>query len=336
MIFRSTTGHSPRRFAGALLTGVLFLGATLSPEGRGPAVWAQAPVTEAPADARWFISDRLGSVGEAVPPGAARGLDYALQRFVQDGLTVERLYGQGTLLQERVTGGEVETIRAFFPDGSLEYEERLYRYPDGSPREIRRTIGEEERVYRYRRTTGLPFEEWYQRGEERKVWRFGTGGRIIESVTWEGEEVLVQERFSYSAEGRLTQAVREDFVDAEVRRREYDDGRLVAEEVRRDGRPGRMMRFRYGSQGRLIQEVREDPDGSLVLDYEYNEDGELSLERHRRNNQVTLLVRYTDEGRIEDRYRQGALILRSFFEGDTRVREELYREGRLITVRGPE
>lgn len=338
---RPTAGHRLRLSTGIFLATAVFLRgvllwALLGAFAGAPAVWAQAPVPEAPVDARWFSSDPLGSVGEAVSTEAAQELEYALQRFVHDGRTVERLYGQGALLEERVSGGDVETLRAYLPDGSLEYEERLYRYPDGAPREIRRTSAEEERIYRYRRTTGLPFEEWYQRGEERKVWRFGPGGRIVESITWEGEEMLVQERFSYSPDGSLAEAVREDLSEAEVRLRRYADGRLVVEELRREDRPGQTTRFTYDSAGRLIQEVREDPDGSLVLDYEYDEEGEIKLERRRRNNQVTLLVRYTETGRIEDRYRRGALVLRSFFEGDTRVREELYREGRLITVRGEE
>ncbi|MFW5844573.1 MAG: hypothetical protein ACOCW6_11650, partial [Spirochaetota bacterium] len=303
--------------------------------GLGTAV-SQDPPPDGPAAGAWYRADRLGNTEERVSPETAASLEHALQRAQEGDLRVERLYSRGVLLEERRTGPGVDELSAYLPDGSLEYTERLLRYPDGTPREVRRQTGEQLRIYRYRKTTGLPFEEWFQHGEERRVWRFGPGGRLAERVAWNGETMTFRERFSYSEAGALVEARRENLETGEERIRRYDGGLVIREELRRDGRPAVTTRYTYGAQDRLILEERETPDGSLLLDYEYDEEGQLSHVRHLRNGAITLVVRYTEEGRVEDRYRNGSLVLRSHFIGDTRAREELYRDGRLIDVRGGE
>jgi hypothetical protein len=295
---------------------------------------AQDPPLGSESRARWYRADRLGNTEERVSPGAAASLEYALERLQEGALWVERLYGRGVLLEERRRGAGVDELRVYLPDGSLEYTERLLRYSDGSPREVRRQTGDQERTYRYRKTTGLPFEEWFQHGDERRVWRFGSEGRLAERVAWDGETMVIRERFSYSEAGVLVEARREDLQAGEERLRSYDGGLLLREELRRDARLVATTRYTYGEQDRLIREERETPDGSLLLDYEYDEEGALSTVRHLRNGEITLVIRHTGEGRIEDRYRSGSLVLRSYFEGDTKIREELYRGGRLIDVRG--
>lgn len=284
----------------------------------------------------WYRADRLGNTEERVSPEAAASLEHALERLQEGELRIERLYSRGVLLEERRIGPQVDELRVYLPDGSLEYTERLLRYPDGSPREVRRENGDEVRIYRYRRTTGLPFEEWFQHGEERRVWRFGSEGRLAERVAWTGETMILRERFTYSEAGTLVEARREDLEAGEERLRRYEGGLLVREELRRDGRPVVTTLYAYGAQDRLVREERETLDGTLVLDYDYDEEGRLSSERHLRNGAITLVVRYTEEGRIEDRYRNGSLVLRSYFEDDSRIREELYRGGHLIDVRGRE
>lgn len=297
-------------------------------------VVAQDPPPGAEQRARWYRADRLGNTEERVSPEAAASLEYALERFQEGDLWVERLYGRGVLLEERRRGTGVDELRVYLPDGSLEYTERLLRYSDGSPREVRRRTGDQVRTYRYRKTTGLPFEEWFQRGEERRVWRFGPGGRLAERVAWDGETMVLRERLSYSEAGALVEARREDLQAGEERLQSYDGGLLVREELLRDGRLVATTRYAYGELDRLIREETETPDGSLLLDYEYDEEGRLSSVRHLRNGEITLVIRHTGEGRVEDRYRSGSLVLRSYFEGETKIREELYRGGRLIDVRG--
>lgn len=288
---------------------------------------------ESPPGHVWYRADRLGNAEERVSPDAAASLEHAIER-VQDGdLRVERLYHQGVLLEERRNDNGVDELRVYLPDGSLEYTERLFRYPDGSPREVRRQSADQVRIYRYRRTTGLPFEEWFQRGEERRVWRFGSDGRLSERVVWKGEKMILRERFSYTEAGALVEAQREDLEAGEERLRRYEGRRLVWEELRRDGRRVATTRYSFGPRDLLVREERETRDGTVVLDYLYDEADRLVTVRHLRNGAITLVVRYTEEGRIEDRYRNGSLVLRSYFEGDTRTREELYRDGRLIDVR---
>ncbi len=315
--------------------GHLVLIASLFFSALGTAV-SQDPPPGGPPGAVWYRADRLGNTEERVTPETAASLEHALERAQDGDLRVERLYSRGVLLEERRSGPGVDELSAYLPDGSLEYTERLLRYPDGSPREVRRQTGEKVRIYRYRKTTGLPFEEWFQHGEERWVWRFGPEGRLAERVAWNGETMTLRERLSYSETGALVEARREDLEAGEERIRRYDGGLLVREELRRDGRPAVTTRYTYGAQDRLILEERETPDGSLVLDYDYDEEGRPATVRHLRNGAITLVVRYTEEGRVEDRYRNGSLVLRSYFQGDTRAREELYRNGRLIDVRGGE
>ncbi len=312
-----------------LLVGALFL-CVLAP------VVPQDSLREAPPGALWYRADRLGNAAERVSAESAASLAHALERFTEGTTRVERLYAEGVLLEERRSGGDVDELRVYHPDGSLDYTEHLFVYPDGSPREVRRRTEESLRIYRYRRTTGLPFEEWFEHGEERRVWRFGSAGALSERVVWDGEEMILREQSTYSDEGALVETLREDLEAGEELLRRFDDGLLVREERRRSGSLVATTNYSYGAQERLLREERQTPDGSVVIEYEYDEEGRLASVRHLRNGAVTLVLRYTDDGRVEDRYRNGSLVLRSYFRGEDRIREELYRNGRLIDVRGTE
>ncbi len=299
-------------------------------------VVSQDALREASPTGIWYRADRLGNRGERVSPESAASLEYALESFTEGETRVERLYAEGVLLEERRRGSDVDELRAYHPDGSLDYTERLFFYPDGSPREVRRRTGESLRVYRYRRTTGLPFEEWFEHDDQRRVWRFGSDGTLSERIVWDAEEMILREQLRYSDDGALVETLQEDLEAGEELLRRYADGRLVREELRRSGRLVVTTGYSYGPQGRLSREERQTPDGSVVMDYDYDEEGRLASVRHLRNGAVSLVVRYADDGRTEDRYRNGSLVLRSYFRGEDRIREELYRNGRLIDVRGTE
>ncbi len=294
------------------------------------------PAGDASLEGEWYRADRIGNRFEPIAVSEAAQMEYAIQRLVVDGRRIERLYARGDIVEERRVSGLVEELRVFAGDGSLEYTERLLRHSDGSPREVRRTEGDETRIYRYRRTTGLPFEEWFEHGDKRKVWRFSPEGRVLESISWAGEDRALREVYSYDDAGRLEELRREDFQNGEELIRRYRNRRVVGETLRIADRVVEETSYLYDDEERLIREEIERPDGSEVTSYEYGDEGELQTVAYRRNGQVSLVVRYQDAGRIEDRYRHGSLILRSFFEGDTLVREELYRAGRLIDIRSPQ
>lgn len=167
----------------------------------------------------------------------------------------------------------------------------------------------------------------------RTVYRYDASGRLLRLSRYRDGELL-EERFREYAAGVV---VREVTRFPEERRRvitEYNEqGLPAAEEVYEAERLTRRVEKEYDEDGRLVREIIDDRE-RRELRYSYGEDGELAEEEEILNGALRRRITYgTGEERLETRFRGGEPFLRVYFDGDSRLREEVILDGEVVEVR---
>ncbi|WP_455381105.1 hypothetical protein [Salinispira pacifica] len=123
----------------------------------------------------------------------------------------------------------------------------------------------------------------------------------------------------------------EDLADGAVTQRTYRDGRIVKSVVSRGGATVSTTSFRYQGD-RVEQKVVQQQDQTERWDYVYAQDSDkLVRESYYLNGTLLEVIHYGGDGNsVRERYRNGAVVLRTYYHGEQRVKEELIRDGRVI------
>lgn len=288
------------------------------------------------------VVQRLGNGGrplseERIVDGVVRsrivfspgGLIAEEERFSNEGDLIERFSYryQGDRLMEKHASDE---------SGPLWVD--VYRYtPDGMLREVRRDYPDQPaRASRFRFVAGRLVEEEHYAGERVDRIRYDRLGRVEREEQEEGGAVVLTTRFTFANEDSNPDgAVVHNLRSGETATRRLDAlGRTVSE-IRTDGAGRELGRIEreFGSHGVAV-ERRDTPGRREVREFQYREDGSLALLEERINNRLQLRVIHPAPGdRIEERFRDGRLVLRLVFRGDRIISQEVIRDGDVLRTR---
>jgi hypothetical protein len=93
--------------------------------------------------------------------------------------------------------------------------------------------------------------------------------------------------------------------------------------------------FEWSGEGKLMEMIRKSGAGREQWSYRYDTlDGSKGREEYRVRGALEKVTVYTDaRARVEELYQGGALFLKVFYIGDTRVKEQVYERGTLLRER---
>ena len=274
------------------------------------------------------------------------GLIAEEERFSKEGELIERFSYryQGERLMEKHASDDL---------GPLWVD--VYRYtPDGMLREVRRDYPDQPtRASRFRFVAGRLVEEEHSAGERVDRIRYDRFSRVEREEQEEGGAIVLTTRFLFSHEDTNPDgAVVHDLRTGETATRRLDAlGRTVSE-IRTDGAGREIGRIEreFGLHG-VVVERRDTPGRREVREYRYRDDGSLALLEERVNNRMQLRVIHPGPGdaephdpvtndrvavvgdRIEERFRDGRLVLRLVFRGDRIISQEVIRDGDVLRAR---
>lgn len=199
---------------------------------------------------------------------------------------------------------------------------------------------------------GTLVEEAVVSGATRLVSRYLAGLRY-EVEEWHGDVLHAVRELERSPDGVLVAETRiEPALDRRTTSRFDAAGRVLEAVTTVAGRQVELVRHHRDAAGRIVATLRETDAGEERWEYEYVEgaqagsasdddpDDRLSAARHEQNEEIVSVTTYgwpvADDGqptRQTDYYRDGAPYLRVHFRGDTRVREQVVKDGEVIRER---
>jgi antitoxin component YwqK of YwqJK toxin-antitoxin module len=232
-------------------------------------------------------------------------------------------YAKGRLARKRELGGDGKVI------SSVDY---LYAI-NGGLREVRRTLapGATNVASVVSGPSGLSEERSSMNGGL-FVERFGMDGRLVNRERRVDGDTLFVEDFAYdSSSGVLASSQERLPTENKVIDRRYDSaGRLSQETTSIKGDVTETDAYEHDEKGRVTMKLRRSSVGLESWKSIYSDSGDLSREEY---SQRGILVKAVIHGkgklRTEELYRDGELFLKVFFDGDTRLREEVWSNGSL-------
>ncbi len=240
----------------------------------------------------------------------------------------------------RFTTAETGTVR----DEKPAWEDQYLYYPgstDGPPvtghtstgalREVRRLYADgTERISRYDYGGSRLIEEWQGSTKSGSLTRYDAAGRRSMRERWNDGTLLSREVFRYGKNDELVSSKIEDFSAKTVTELEYVAGNVTSESISRNGAVISRTQSKF-VDGRL-ESRRVSQDGAVEeWKYTYGESGKKLTESYYLDGQIVEIIHHTKDGNsYHERYRDGRLVLRTYYEGERRVKEELIRDGQVV------
>jgi hypothetical protein len=263
------------------------------------------------------------------------------RRSGQRGELLEELFyfESGLLRERRAYGYEARRLAKVeaFDSGGAPLGALSYRYdPRGRLAELAATgsFGEARSGL-----LGLPgggiAAEWSTLEGELLLRRFDQAGRVASVETRRGDAVLRRESFSYEgSSARPSFSLLEDLASGEGTEKAFDAaGRILSLRVLSKGAERSRTDFAYDAKGRLESE-RTRSGGSLTLrSLSYDEEGGLLREETRKDGLLFRTVVFAGEGRVEEYFEGGILVLRATYEGARKVKDEFFEGGQVARSR---
>jgi len=286
---------------------------------------------------RWdFTWNREGS--ERVERQTAAGVLSARRVYAASGsLLQEEEYTAGVLSKKSLftyVNGRLSRSRTLAGADESPISSEVYLYAaNGGLREVRRTVplGTPLVSSVVASTVGLS-EARSAMGGSLFIERYDTEGRLIYRERREDGTSVSTEDFSYGPGSRKLASSEERLpLEHAVVTRGYDgDGRLARETTSVNGSVRVTIGYERDAKGNVTSKTSRGIAGSESWKYTRSESGDLSREEY---FQRGILVKVTIPGegklRTEELYKDGELFLKIFFDGDTRLREEVYLNGSL-------
>ncbi|MBU8912713.1 MAG: hypothetical protein KOO61_01735 [Spirochaetales bacterium] len=264
-----------------------------------------------------------------------------------DGVLLHETRYSGGALTERweyhYEGALLTSREVLGREDVLLYRESYSYWANGTLRSI---VKEDESEIRteYRYKDGRLEEEWVSRPGESERFEFDGAGRLVIRELFADDELTEQEvRLYWGADsGALLKQVVVSSGE-QITRRGYDErGRLISERVEESGDMVSELIRTFGEEF-LVLEVETDGDGERRWEYQYTEEGERERVAYREDGrlvEVSYLV--LDPGdvpddlpadRMTELFNRGEPILRIYYQGRQRLREEVIRNGEVIRTR---
>jgi YD repeat-containing protein len=254
----------------------------------------------------------------------------------------ETRYSGGVLTERwefHYEGAMLTSREAFDPADELLYRESYSYWRDGTLRSIVKEDRSEVRT-EYRYQDGRLEEEWVSRPDEAERFEFDTAGRLVIRELFSENELTEQEVRLYwgSDSASLLKQVVVSAGD-EGTTRGYDErGRLTSERIEESGRFVRELTRVFG-EDRLVLEIETDNAGESRWEYQYTDNGARESVTFRENGElveVSHLVLDPQEepaDRMTELFNRGQPVLRVYYDGQQRLREEVIRDGVVIRTR---
>ncbi|SIQ80265.1 hypothetical protein SAMN05920897_11555 [Alkalispirochaeta americana] len=276
------------------------------------------PASTGAGEPRWFYSNSDGEQlrpldtedFDVLPPGEGWSLKVSLPEATSGGLERRLVYYQGEMVREELLryrpGGTLREVRRCDNAGAC--VSIRFAAPDAPGFEsIRGALGVREIAYDGH---GLPL---HMRRE--------VPGELRED-TW----------YTYE-EGRLV-ASRQVRGDQEILRR-YQDGHLVREETRSEGRRVRLVQIELNHLGSVAQRITETRREVEREQFYPLRPGEVVRELWRGDDLVEQEELMGEGERRITRFRQGEKLFRSWFSNDTLIKREIFLDGSVVRTERP-
>lgn len=254
--------------------------------------------------------------------------------YAADGAMMsEERYRDGALLEKSVSsysGSRLLRTRTVGPDGKeLHSEEYLYAR-SGRLREVRRVSAEGQADSRFfSGSTGLA-QERNTVGRALFISRYDTRGRVVSRERREADELVSVEDFVFRPDSdALLSSVERLPREGRTSRRQYDEkGRLVLESVSGPGNATESIDYIWDGNDRASAKRRHSEAGLEEWAYGYDAEGKIAREEYSRRGALEKVTLYSGtSSRVEELYADGEMFLRVSWEGERRVKEEVFEQG---------
>lgn len=284
---------------------------------------------------QWFRSGPGGVAVEPLLPGGPDAAEWVLRIEEDDRRERRVLYHDGALSRTVILirqAGRLAAREEYGADGRLISRISYLYDPDGIPR---RALIDEAGVVSSSsagaiQPDGAAWRETAGSGEDWRIKDHDGSGQPIRYRVVAGGEVAAETLWSRGNGGELFEEVATE--GDETRRSRFDDrGRRVSETV--SGKSGVILLRRYTWDGDDLVRVEERGQGGLVVrDLKWQE--ELLVEETiTRNGRIETVTTRSDEThRIETHYRDDEPVVRIFWEGGRKTREEFLVGGKVVRI----
>jgi antitoxin component YwqK of YwqJK toxin-antitoxin module len=207
----------------------------------------------------------------------------------------------------------------------------------GSISEVRRLYADgTRRISRFDYSGTRLTEEWVGTDTDGVLTRYDARGLRTLHVTYRDNKPVSRESFVYRSEKEggaqvLVSSTSTSLTDGTATVNNYRNGRVVKSVESKDGKVTSTTEYQYDGD-RIAQKTVEQEGTSERWDYSYAADTN-KLERQAYSIDGTLVevIHYgNDNSSVHERYRNGSVVLRTYYHGEQRVKEELVRDGRVI------
>lgn len=255
-------------------------------------------------------------------------------------LLQEDQYDNGTLAQKTVltyAGGRLTRVRVQAADGSLSYTEQYTYGRNGTLREVRRIgTGGDVRISSYVFGPAGVSEERTSSKDTLFISRYDAQGRLTSREKRKGDQTLSREDFSYRLETDvLLKSTERLSLEGKTIERLYDEaGWLASEASTVSGTVVEENTYTRNDKGGLTARSRRSVRGMELWKYSLDDKGNVTREAYfLRGSLQKVTVSGQGKLRTEEIYKNEELYLKVYFDGDTRLKEEVYAEGKLLRER---
>jgi len=187
----------------------------------------------------------------------------------------------------------------------------------------------------YRYGGGTVMSSWADSPSDGIRWTYDQASRLVKTEEWRDGKILRSSTQTYASPDNSVLVSRE-LVDnvASTRHLEvFDDkSRVIQIDDSKDGNLASRTIQSWDDQDELLSRriVSGDQDESWTYEYK---DGSLSVERYAKNDQPVRVVTYQGTERVEELYLNGKALLRVYYRGNQRYKEEELRDGLVVRTR---
>jgi hypothetical protein len=225
-------------------------------------------------------------------------------------------------------------------DGSLIYEERYTYGKKGTLREARRVgAAGDAGVSSYVFGPAGVSEERTTSKNLLFISRYDALGRLANSERRKSEQTESREDFFYRSDTDLLLSSTESFpAEGKTIERRYDEaGRLAVEATTASSAVVEEGTYTRDDRGRVTSRTRRSSRGLETWKYALDDQGKVSREEYFLRGSLQKVTIYgLGKLRTEEIYKDEELYLKVYFDGDTRLKEEVYSGGKILRERNYE
>jgi len=255
-------------------------------------------------------------------------------------LLQEEQYKSGELSQKSIftySAGRLMRMRAVDGAGAQIYAEEYLYATNGSLRQVVRTgsPGEVTSSSFVAGPAGLS-EERVHGVDANYVVRYDVQGRVEDREERRGTALVSREDFTYQGDGdALAHSTLSLPADSTVVERTYDDGGLLATETTTTkGAVVLQDTYTRDEKGQVTVKVRRGPLGIESWKYTRDDAGVVKREQYSLRGSIVKVTLYGEKSqRVEELYANGEVVLKVYYDGDTRLKEQVYKGGVLLRER---